>query len=118
MRTRSQLWAQGAYERVKEAAQKGGTWAEDYQTMALKFPVLVRQAGLAQALAFVDSRGKEAHKRFLDDLAQVLGRKGGRELAEEALRAELLLYLRLTREVLQASEWFKRFAQALIEGAS
>ncbi|MER3557521.1 MAG: type III-B CRISPR module-associated protein Cmr5, partial [Thermus sp.] len=31
--------------------------------------------------------------------------------------AELLAYLRLTREVLQAAEWFKRFAQALIEEA-
>lgn len=119
MRTRSQLWAQEAYEtvckRVKEAAQKGGTWLDEYRNMALKFPVLVRQAGLAQALAFVDSRGSEAQQKLLDDLAQVLGRQGRERLAEEARKAELLLYLRLTREVLQVSEWFKRFAQALLE---
>ena len=83
--------------------------------LARSFAVLVRQAGLSQALAFVDSRGKEAHKALGNDLAQVLGYRDLRELAEAAREAELLQYLRLTREVLAAAEWFKRFAQALIE---
>lgn len=115
MRTRSQTWAQDAYQRVKEAAQKGGAHPAEYKDMALKFPVLVRQAGLSQALAFVDSRGKEAHKALGDDLARTLGHKGLRDLAEVARKAELLQYLRLTREVLAVAEWYKRFAQALIE---
>jgi len=114
MRTRSQEWAQKAYEKVKAAAASKG--AEEYENMALKFPVLVRQAGLAQALAFLQSRGKEAHHAYGNDLAQVLGRAGLEALAEEARKAELMAYLRLTREVLQAAEWFKRFAQALMEG--
>lgn len=114
MRTRSQTWAQDAYERVKERAKRGD--AREYKDMALKFPVLVRQAGLSQALAFVDSRGKEAHKALGDDLARTLGRGGLRDLAEKARKAELLQYLRLTREVLVVAEWYKRFAQALIEG--
>lgn len=114
MRTRSQTWAQDAYERVKEAAKRGD--ASEYKDMALKFPVLVRQAGLSQALAFVDSRGKDAHKALGDDLARTLGHKGLRDLAQRAREAELLGYLRLTREVLAVAEWYKRFAQALIEG--
>ncbi|MEZ0348120.1 MAG: type III-B CRISPR module-associated protein Cmr5 [Thermus sp.] len=113
MRTRSQEWAQKAYEKVRERAK--GKEAGEYKDMALKFPVLVRQAGLAQALAFVRSRGKEAHRRLGDDLAQVLGFAGLAQLSEEAHKAELLAYLRLTREVLQVAEWFKRFAQALVE---
>lgn len=112
MRTRSQEWAQEAYQRVEAAASKGGG---EYKDMALRFPVLVHQAGLAQALAFVHSRGKEEHRRFADDLAQVLGYRGLEDLAKAAREAELLAYLRLTREVLQVAEWFKRFAQALIQ---
>ena len=113
MRTRSQVWAQKAYEKVREAAK--GEGRGEYRDMALKLPVLVRQAGLSQALAFVDARGKEAHKALGNHLAQVLGYRDLRELAEAAREAELLQYLRLTREVLAAAEWFKRFAQALIE---
>jgi CRISPR-associated protein Cmr5 len=113
VRTRSQEWAQKAYERVRLRA--GDEGAGEYKDMALKFPVLVRQAGLAQALAFVQSRGKGPHRLFAEDLAQVLGYEGLSRLVEEAHGAELLAYMRLTREVLQAAEWFKRFAQALVE---
>ncbi|MCS6869151.1 type III-B CRISPR module-associated protein Cmr5 [Thermus sp.] len=113
MRTRSQNWAQAAYERVR--ARKDWEKREEYQDMALKLPVLVRQAGLSQALAFVHSRGKEGHRAVGDDLAAVLGYGNLEALAEAARRAELLRYLRLTREVLQVAEWFKRFAQALLE---
>jgi len=113
MRTRAQRWAEDAYNRVKARAQ--GDKAQKYKDMALKFPVLVRQAGLSQALAFVASRGEEGHKNLVGDLAQTLGREGLEALAEEARNAELPAYLRLTREVLGAAEWYKRFAQALIE---
>mgnify|MGYP003428531587 CR=1 FL=1 len=87
MRTRSQVWAQKAYEKVREAAK--GEGRGEYRDMALKLPVLVRQAGLSQALAFVDSRGKEAHKALGNHLAQVLGYRDLRELAEAAREAEL-----------------------------
>lgn len=113
MRTRGQVWAQAAYQKVEERAK--GQEAREYKDMALKFPVLVRQAGLAQALAFVESRGKGAHKAFGEDLAQVLGHESLGRLGQKAREAELLEYLRLTREVLGAAEWFKRFAQALIQ---
>jgi CRISPR-associated protein Cmr5 len=115
MRTRAQRWAEDAYNRVKARAQGDKGKAQKYKDMALKFPILVRQAGLSQALAFVASRGEEAHKNLVGDLAQTLGRRGLEALAEEARNAELLSYLRLTREVLGAAEWYKRFAQALIE---
>jgi len=115
MRTRAQRWAEDAYNRVKDCAQRDKGKAQKYKDMALKFPVLVRQAGLSQALAFVASRGEEAHKNLVGDLAQTLGRRGLEALAKEACNAKLPAYLRLTREVLGAAEWYKRFAQALIE---
>ncbi|MDM7324008.1 MAG: type III-B CRISPR module-associated protein Cmr5 [Thermus sp.] len=113
MNTRSQSWAKDAYERVK--AIMASENASEYKDMALKFPVLVRQAGLAQALAFVASRGKEAHKSMANDMARTLGHENLLCLMERAHEAELLEYLRLTREVLAVAEWYKRFAQALIE---
>jgi CRISPR-associated protein Cmr5 len=113
MRTRAQRWAEDAYNRVKARAQ--GDQAQKYKDMALLFPILVRPAGLSQALALVGCRGEEAHKNFVGDLARTLGHEGLEALAEEARIAELPAYLRLTREVLGAAEWYKRFAQALIE---
>ncbi|WP_337845333.1 type III-B CRISPR module-associated protein Cmr5 [Thermus sp.] len=115
MRTRQQEWAQDAYRRVARRAREPG--ADRYKDMALRFPVLVRQAGLAQALAFVQSRGEEAHRALAEDLAQTLGYGGLGILLEAAQEAELLRYLRLTREVLLVAEWYKRFAQALVEEA-
>lgn len=115
MRTRQQEWARDAYQRVAQRAQELG--ADRYKDMALRFPVLVRQAGLAQALAFVFSRGEEAHRALAEDLAQTLGYRGLQHLLEEAQKAELLRYLRLTREVLLVAEWYKCFAQALVEEA-
>ncbi|AEB12637.1 type III-B CRISPR module-associated protein Cmr5 [Marinithermus hydrothermalis] len=113
MHTRAQRWAQDAYERVQARARTGE--AGEYKDMALKLPVLIRQAGLAQALAFVESRGKAAHKSLGEDLARTLGYEGLRDLSAQARKAPLLEYLRLTREVLGAADWYKRFAQALIE---
>lgn len=112
--TREQKRAKSAFGRVVQYQSKEKSWRDQYGGMAHKLPVLVRQAGLAQALAFVESRDKDAHRALLADLAQTVG------LAKDALlkqsrEAPLGEYLRLTREVLAIAQWYKRFAQSVLD---
>lgn len=82
--------------------------------MAHKLPILVRQAGLIQALVFVETRGKPSHKQLLDDLATTLGSASGKDLRKECQQAELADYIWLTRKALAALEWYKRFAESVL----
>lgn len=112
--TREQKRARSAFERVSQHRGKEASWRDQYGGMAHKLPVLVRQAGLAQALAFVESRGKEAHRVFLEDLAQTLGLSKN-ELLKQSREAQLSQYLRFSREVLAVAQWYKRFAQSVLD---
>ncbi|GEM87849.1 type III-B CRISPR module-associated protein Cmr5 [Meiothermus granaticius] len=112
--TREQKRAQSAFEKVSRHLGRDITWRDQYGGMAHKLPVLVRQAGLAQALAFVESRGKEAHKALLDDLAQTVGFPKA-DLLKRSREAQLSEYLLLTREVLAAAQWYKRFSQSVLD---
>ncbi|MBS3967036.1 MAG: type III-B CRISPR module-associated protein Cmr5 [Truepera sp.] len=112
--TREQRRAKSTFERVSQHQGKEKTWRDQYGGMAHKIPVLVRQAGLAQTLAFVESRGKDPHRMLLADLAKTV------ELSKDALlkqsrEAPLGEYLRLTREVLAVAQWYKRFAQSVLD---
>jgi len=121
--TREQLRAQIAYDAVKKL--EGEDAAKDYGSMALRFPALLRSAGLVQALAFVHSRGNEGHKRFIHDFAEALLKLGDKSYShdtlfydtyfKEAQSAELPQYIRMTREALALADWFKRFAQSVLK---
>ena len=88
-----------------------------YGTMAHKLPVLVRTAGLAQALAFVECRGSEGEgqKLLLDHLAAAVGQAPRNTLLNASRTAGLREYRRLTHEVLAALEWYKRFAESVLD---
>lgn len=93
-----------------------------YGSMAHQLPVLVRSAGLAQALAFVDARGSDLQKRLLDHLADVVIDKGKSERTGAALvtasrKADLTAYMIMTERVLAALIWYKRFAQSVLDVA-
>ncbi len=117
MQTIQQKFAQRIYEQVNTFANdnpgKDNPARKEYGAMAHKLPVLVRQAGLIQALAYVNTRGKDAHKVLLDHLAQTLGFTRGQFL-QEARHALLPQYMLLTRQTLWALEWYKRFAQSIL----
>ena len=72
IQTRDQEYAIHAYNRVKTVKHMPEAARDRYGSMAHKLPILIRTAGLAQALAFVNARGKDEHKRLLDDLALTL----------------------------------------------
>jgi len=101
-----------------DTSQSGSTnpQLDQYGSMAHRLPILIHKAGLAQALAFVEARGKEPHKDLLNHLAQViLGEDhNGSELARKSRSSDLREYLLLTQNVLDGLLWFKRFAQSIL----
>ena len=114
MQTLQQRYAKAVYQRIQDIKQSyPDDKQKEYGALALKLPVLVRQAGLVQALTFVAARQREAHKyRILDDLAQVLGLGSGDDLLAQARSTSVVEYMFLTQQVLWTLEWFKRFAQS------
>lgn len=85
-----------------------------YGAMAHKLPILVRTAGLAQALEFVNTRSSDVQQQILDHLADVVGVTPRKTLLDRSRTADLDEYMWLTREVLAALQWYKRFAQSVL----
>jgi len=120
-RTREQRYAADTYERVdryKQGHLANRVAQQQYGGMAHKLPILIRAAGLAQALAFVAARKKAPLDQLLDDLAATVGH-ADRAALLSASRGQgtpsLAAYMTLTREVLTALLWYKRYAQALLD---
>jgi len=112
--SRQQDWAQRAFSAV--TAQKTKTATEKkYATYCMKTPSLLLQSGLVQTTAFLRSRGEEAAKAYLDDLAKTLGEPSGDKLDHRARTAALGDYLRLSRDAVAVASWFRRFAQVELE---
>lgn len=113
MQTRDQVLATKAYGYVKELDGKAEKLRTSYGSMAHKLPVLIRTAGLAQALAFLETRGDEGQKKLLAHLEQTVGAAPG-GLAARSRSVAIGEYMLLTRECLDALLWFKRFAQSVL----
>ncbi|PDW04675.1 type III-B CRISPR module-associated protein Cmr5 [Candidatus Viridilinea mediisalina] len=111
MHTRDQKLAAAVYERVTAFKQQGGD-AQKYGSMAHKLPVLIRTAGLAQALAFVEARNDVHQLQLISDLAAAIQQPA---LVVRSRQAQLGEYMLLTREALAALLWFKRFAQSVLK---
>ncbi len=84
-----------------------------YGGAAHKLPVLIRTAGLMQALHFISTRKKEETVLF-GDLASVLGMTKD-QLLDRTRTASLADYMHLTRQTLAVLVWFKRFAQSILD---
>lgn len=114
MRTRHQYYATEVLGRVQLIKEQGADIKSKYGIMAHKLPVLIRKAGLAQALGFAQSKSKkEGIARLLQDLSEVVDGDG--DLCEHSRNARLPEYVRLTNNVLSALLWFKRFAVSVLE---
>lgn len=107
-RTRTQVYAERAYGVVTNREKNGGKW-EEYGRFAKSFPALVQSSGLAQACAFAEAKKMEA---ILSDLETVLEMSGG-TLIKVSREAPLEQYMLLSREVMAAAGWIKRYVQAL-----
>ena len=108
--TRTQRYAAMIFTKV-QAVPTGQR--KNYAAMAQKLPVLIRSAGLAQALAFVESRGEDEDRLLLDHLADAIGMNTREQLLTQSRTASLTNYMRLTQQAMSALLWFKRFAQSV-----
>lgn len=115
--TRAQSDMKKALELVSGLERESEEVKNIYGGLCHSFPILVRQSGLCQALAFSkekarkeDSRGR-AHALLLAHVAQVLG-------VDDALKAvqqtDAIGYMHYTRRVLSAWVYFKRFAASVL----
>lgn len=121
MSTRDQRLASAIFEQVEAVAkQPMGISRERYGSAAHKLPVLIRTAGLTQALHFAEARGGPEYALLLNHLAAAIGVGAGASgerkdaLLRESRESQLGEYMRLTRESLAALLWYKRFAQTVL----
>jgi len=114
MKTRDQEYASTAVKKVSAVkANLNDGDRNRYGAMAHQLPILIRSAGLAQALAFLETRDTEGHKQLLIDLAATVGLPN--TLVQRARVAPLEEYMHLTRQVMAALLWYKRFAQSILD---
>jgi CRISPR-associated protein Cmr5 len=112
METRTQKHARAAYPKI--SAIQGSPMEKKYAALALNFPVMVLQSGLAQATGFLLAKGRAEHHQYLNDLADVLGEGTGQQFHGKIIASTLADYQHLTRRTLDAAGWFKRYAQGLL----
>lgn len=113
MQTRDQKYAATIYAQVSKVRREKQDYTQ-YGTMAHKLPILIRTAGLAQALEFVHARGNEVQNQLLTDLAITIERNNAPSLLSLSRNAELSEYMRLTQQIMAALLWYKRFAQSVL----
>jgi CRISPR-associated protein Cmr5 len=113
LQTRSQRFAKEAYESVQSMTTDPRR--DKYKAVTRNLPVLIRTAGLAQALAFVPSGEdqKQMHAALIKHLSATVAQ--GKGLSEYCRTASLSEYMRLTRDTLDALLWFKRFAESILD---
>ena len=115
MTTRQQQYASSAHQRVTALQVRDSSFKTRYGSIAHRLPVLIRSAGLAQALAYVDARGKDEGQQLLDDMATVVGVANRSALISQSRTLVLLEYMYLTDQCLDTLPWFKRFAQTILK---
>lgn len=110
MKIRTHQYAEAAYPLV-EKMQKDSFEAK-YRTLALNFPTMIMQSGLAQSIGFLIAKGSDEHKVYLCHIQEILKRPN---LHTEILKSDIEEYQLLTRKALDATSWLKRYTQALLK---
>jgi len=117
MLTRDQKYASTVYDqvcKVKIEKQEKQEYKK-YGAMAHKLPILIYTVGLVRALEFVNARAKKPiQQRLLEDIAVTVGYHNTDTLLKIVRSADLSSYMLLTRQILAALLWYKRFAQSVL----
>lgn len=128
MRTRSQQYSEAVFKQI-ERVDTGNFLDPDkkkqYGSLCHNFPIMVLQNGLSQAVAFLwvkANSAKEPEKSpyslFLQHLSAITSGQEGESPANFQQRinqAPLVKYQQLTRQILSASIWYKRFAESILD---
>ena len=117
MQIRTHKYAEDTFPLVKSMI---GTNAETkkleakYRTLALNFPTMIMQSGLAQSIGFLMAKAKDnnEHQIILEHIEKILDRP---ILHGDILESEIGQYQLLTRQALDATAWLKRYTQALLK---
>ena len=109
---RSQKYAQRAYGLIQKV-KDDNKQVKEYRTLVLNFPTMILQSGLAQAIGFLQAKGKEEHLLLLAHIAELLGENKD-SLYKKILEADLSHYQLLSRQALEAASSLKRYTQALL----
>lgn len=98
--------------------------AKIYGGLCHQFPVMVRTVGLAQALAFSEAKAGDkeardrkpreiAHEKLLEHVGRILNTQG--DVLSNVQNVNAAEYMHMTRRVLSAWVYFKRFAVSLLK---
>ena len=109
---RSQKYAQRAFGLIQKD-KDSNKQVKEYRTLVLNFPTMILQSGLAQAIGFLQAKGKEEHLLLLAHIAELLGENKD-SLHKKILEADLSHYQLLSRQALEAASSLKRYTQALL----
>lgn len=109
---RSQKYAQRAFELIQKV-KDSNKQVKEYRTLVLNFPTMILQSGLAQAIGFLQAKGKEEHLLLLAHIAELLVENKD-SLHKRILEADLSHYQLLSRQALEAASSLKRYTQALL----
>lgn len=118
MLTREQKYASYIFPQIQSVNTKDIEFKKKYRTMAQKLPMLIRTAGLAQALAFLEAKvdSEPAWKCLCDHLTStVTACVGIDDLLQKSRQAPLQDYTYVTQQVLQALLWYKRLAESELD---
>lgn len=114
--TRSQRLAQAAYEQIAFHTHNGARKPDkEFVSTVKKFPALIHTCGLAQAVAFALAKKDEEYLRYVAAVLRAAGHteiKDHKQLDEHARTKPLAVYLRLSRDAIQAASWLKRYVEA------
>jgi CRISPR-associated protein Cmr5 len=118
-KSRSQNFSKAVWEKLSGMSDTS-PGAKDYGRMAHQLPILIRKAGLAQAIAFAESKtvsDKEItpERKMLNHFAQIVSSGETKDIglfSNQVRNANLSEYMHLTQKSLEVCAWFKRFAQS------
>ncbi|WP_107976401.1 type III-B CRISPR module-associated protein Cmr5 [Neisseria mucosa] len=113
---RSQKYAQRAYGLIQKV-KDDNKQVKEYRTLALNFPTMILQSGLAQAIGFLQAKGKdkEEYLLLLAHIAELLEENENKDsLHKKILAADLSHYQLLTHQAIEAASSLKRYTQALL----
>ncbi|CQR53503.1 type III-B CRISPR module-associated protein Cmr5 [Paenibacillus riograndensis] len=115
MKSAAHTYAEKAMQSIRSVEADPDCNNKDYGRLCLLFPSMVQVNGLRLTVAFFQSKGKSQktlHQRYLQDLAAAVGSAAW----ETGLSTnDMMDYRDLTRHVLQAAVWFKRYAEAILK---
>ncbi|MFD3164297.1 type III-B CRISPR module-associated protein Cmr5 [Herpetosiphon sp. NSE202] len=118
--TRDQKFASVIYQQIQDIKQQSVANQKRYGVIAHKLPILIRTAGLAQALVFISSRSKKKElgkddefSLFLTHLTKTINIDTS-DIVEYAIKVDLSKYMYITQQILDALLWYKRFAQSVL----